>query len=144
MQDIYSQSLAPTSFTLVMLGIAGTMALALGFIGIYGVISYAVSQRTREIGIRLALGAEKAKIFRMIIGQGLQLAIAGIVAGAVAALLLGRMLTTFSHLLYGVQAGNPATIAAVSCALIVVAAVACYLPARRAASVDPMKALRTE
>ena len=96
MQDISSQSLARTSFTLVMLGIAGTMALALGSIGIYGVISYAVSQRTREIGIRLALGADKAKISRMIIGQGLRLALAGVVAGAVATLVLGR---SFYHVL---------------------------------------------
>ncbi len=144
MQDIYGQSMARTSFTLVMLGIAGTMALTLGFIGIYGVISYAVSQRTREIGIRLALGAEKATIFRMIIGQGLLLAVVGVVIGAVATLLLGRMLTAFSRLLYGVQANNPATLVAVSSALIVSATVACYLPARRAASVEPMKALRAE
>lgn len=144
MQDIYSQSLAPTSFTLVMLSIAGTMALTLGFIGIYGVISYAVSRRTREIGIRLALGAEKAGIFRMIIGQGLRLALAGVAVGVVATLLLGRLLTTFSHLLYGVQTSNPATIAVVSFALLVVAAVACFLPVRRAASVVPMRALRAE
>jgi predicted permease len=144
MQDIYGQSLARISFTLVMLGIAGTMALTLGFIGIYGVISYAVSQRTREIGIRLALGAEKATIFRMVIGQGLQLAVVGVGIGAVATLLLGRLLTAFSRLLYGVQADNPATLVAVSSALIVSATVACYLPARRAASVEPIKALRAE
>jgi predicted permease len=144
MQDIYGQSLAPTSFTLVMLGIAGTMALALGFIGIYGVISYAVSQRTREIGIRLALGAEKATIFRMVIGQGLQLAVVGVAIGALVTLLLGRLLTAFSRLLYGVQANNPVALVAVSSALIVAATVACYLPARRAASVEPMRALRAE
>ncbi len=144
MQDIYGQSMARTSFTLVMLSIAGTMALTLGFIGIYGVISYAVSQRTREIGIRLALGAEKATIFRMVIGQGLQLAVIGVAIGGVATLLLGRLLTAFSRLLYGVQANNPATLVAVSSALIVSATVACYLPARRAASVEPMKALRAE
>jgi ABC-type antimicrobial peptide transport system permease subunit len=144
MQDIYGRSMARTSFTLVMLGIAGSMALALGFIGIYGVISYAVSQRTREIGIRLALGAEKATIFRMVIGQGLQLAVIGVAIGAVATLLLGRLLTAFSRLLYGVQADNPATLVAVSSALLVSATVACYLPARRAASVEPIKALRAE
>jgi predicted permease len=144
MQDIYGQSLAPTSFTLVMLGIAGTMALALGFIGIYGVISYAVSQRTREIGIRLALGAEKATIFRMVIGQGLRLAVVGVAIGALVTLLLGRLLTAFSRLLYGVQANNPVALVAVSSALIVAATVACYLPARRAASVEPMRALRAE
>ena len=144
MQDIYSQSLARTSFTLVMLGIAGAMALALGFIGIYGVISYAVSQRTREIGIRLALGAERARISRMVIGQGLRLAVAGVAVGAVATLVLGRSLSSFSQLLYGVRVTNPAILAAVSFAVVIVAVAACYFPARRAASVEPMKALRSE
>jgi ABC-type antimicrobial peptide transport system permease subunit len=144
MQDIYGQSLARTSFTLVMLGIAGAMALVLGFVGIYGVISYAVSQRTREIGIRLALGAERAKISRMVIGEGLRLALAGVAAGAVATLILGRSFSSFSQLLYGVRMTNPAILAAVSSAVVIVAVVACYLPARRAASVEPMKALRSE
>jgi predicted permease len=144
MQDIYGQSLARTSFTLAMLGIAGAMALVLGFVGIYGVISYAVSQRTREIGIRLALGAERAKISRMVIGQGLRLALAGVAAGAVATLVLGRSFSSFSQLLYGVQVTNPAILAAVSSAVVIVAVIACYLPARRAASVEPMKALRSE
>jgi putative ABC transport system permease protein len=144
MQDIYSQSLARTSFTLVMLGIAGAMALVLGVIGIYGVISYAVSQRTREIGIRLALGAEKTRILRMVIREGLQLAIAGIVLGVTVALLLARMLTAFARLLYGVRASDPTTIVTVCVALTVVAALACYLPARRAASIEPIHALRAE
>lgn len=144
MQEIYSQSLARVSFTLVMLAIAGSMALALGFIGLYGVISYAVSQRTREIGIRLALGAERTKILRMIIGHGLRLAIAGVVIGTAATLLLGRLFSSFSQLLYGVSVTNPAILTAVSFALVIVAAVACYLPARRAALVEPMKALRAE
>jgi predicted permease len=144
MQEIYSQSLARTSFTLVMLGVAGTMALVLGVIGIYGVISYAVSQRTREIGIRLALGAEKSKIFRMVVGEGLRLAVAGIAIGAVVALMLTRLLPAFSQLLYGVRASDPTTIIAVSAVLVAVAALACYLPARRAASIEPMNALRAE
>jgi predicted permease len=144
MQEIYDQSLARTSFTLVMLGIAGGMALLLGVIGIYGVISYAVSQRTREIGVRLALGAEKARIFRMILGQGLRLAVAGVAIGVIVALVLGRMLSSFSELLYGVRVSNPAILAGISSALLIVAAMACYLPARRAASVEPMKALRSE
>lgn len=144
MQDIYGQSLARTSFTLVMLAIAGGMALVLGVIGIYGVISYAVAQRTREIGIRLALGAEKDRIFRMVIGQGLRLALFGVGIGAVAALLLGRLLASFSQLLYGVRASDPITFVIVSMALAVVAALACYLPARRAAAIEPMTALRAE
>ena len=144
MQDIYSQSLARTSFTLVMLGIAGAMALILGVIGIYGVISYAVSQRTREIGIRLALGAEKTRILRMVIREGLQLSIAGIAVGVMVALLLARMLSAFSRLLYGVRASDPITFVAVSVTLAAVAALACYLPARRAASIEPIHALRAE
>jgi predicted permease len=144
MQDIYGQSLARTSFTLVMLAIAGGMALVLGVIGIYGVISYAVAQRTREIGIRLALGAEKDRIFRMVIGQGLRLALFGVAIGAIAALLLGRLLASFSQLLYGVRASDPITFVVVSLALAAVAALACYLPARRAAAIEPMTALRAE
>jgi len=144
MQEIYSQSLARTSFTLVMLGIAGSMALVIGIIGIYGVISYTVSQRTREIGIRLALGAEKDRIFQMVIGQGLRLAMTGVAIGAIAALLLGRLLLGFSQLLYGVRTSDPATFAIVSAVLAIVAALACYFPARRAASIDPMQALRSE
>jgi ABC-type antimicrobial peptide transport system permease subunit len=136
--------MARTSFTLVMLGIAGAIALVLGFVGIYGVISYAVSQRTREIGIRLALGAERAKISRMVIGQGLRLALAGVAVGAVATLVLGRSFSSFSQLLYGVRVTNPAILAAVSSAVVIVAVIACYLPARRAASIEPMKALRSE
>jgi predicted permease len=144
MQDIYGQSLARTSFTLVMLATAGTMAMALGIIGIYGVISYAVSQRTREIGIRLALGAEKNTILRMVIAEGLRLAAVGVVVGAVAALLLVRLVSAFSQLLYGVRPSDPITFVTVSVTLTIIAALACYLPARRAASIEPMHALRAE
>jgi ABC-type antimicrobial peptide transport system permease subunit len=144
MQETYGQSLARTSFTLVMLAIAGSMALLLGVIGIYGVISYAVSQRTREIGIRLALGAEKAAILRMIIGEGLRLAGVGVAVGVVIALLLARLVSAFSQLLYGVRASDPITFVTVSATLTVVATLACYLPARRAASIEPMHALRAE
>jgi ABC-type antimicrobial peptide transport system permease subunit len=144
MQQIYSQSLAQTSFTLVMLAIAGAMALVLGIIGIYGVISYAVLQRTRELGIRLALGAEKSSILQMVIGQGLRLALAGIAVGVVIALLLARLLSGFSQLLYGVRASDPITFFIVSATLLIVAILACYFPARRAASIEPMNALRAE
>lgn len=144
MQDIYSQSLARTSFTLVMVTIAGSMALVLGIVGIYGVISYTVAQRTREIGIRLALGAEKDRIFRMVIGHGLRLAMIGVGIGIGTALLLGRLLEGFSRLLYGVRASDPTTLIVVSAALVAVAVLACYLPARRAASIQPMTALRAE
>jgi predicted permease len=144
MQDVYGQSLARASFTLVMLAIAGTMAMALGIIGIYGVISYAVSQRTREIGIRLALGAEKNTILRMVIVEGLRLAGIGVAVGAVTALLLARLVSAFSHLLYGVRPSDPITFVTVSVILTIVAALACYLPARQAASIEPMHALRAE
>jgi ABC-type antimicrobial peptide transport system permease subunit len=127
-----------------MLGIAGAVALVLGIIGIYGVISYAVAQRTREIGIRLALGAEKNTILQMVIAQGLRLALAGVAIGVVIAFLLSRLLSGFSQLLYGVRASDPITFSMVSATLLVVAALACYLPARRAASIEPMNALRTE
>ena len=141
MQDVYGQSLARTSFTLVMLAIAGTMALALGIIGIYGVISYAVSQRTREIGIRLALGAEKNAILRMVVAEGLRLAGVGVAVGAVVALLLTRLVSAFSQLLYGVRPSDPITFVTVSVTLTIVATLACYLPARRASSIEPMHAL---
>ncbi len=141
MQDIYGKSVARTSFTLVMLGIAGTMALALGVIGIYGVISYTVSQRKREIGIRLALGAQSADVMSMVLRQGATLAFVGVAIGVIAALALARLMTS---LLFGVTAHDPLTFATVAALLISVALFACYLPARRAMKVDPMVALRYE
>lgn len=141
MQDVYDKSLALTSFTLVMLAIAGAMALALGIIGIYGVMSYSVSQRKREIGIRLALGAERAHVLQMVLRQGTKLAVIGVAIGIGASLGLSHLMT---HLLFGVSAHDPFTFAAVSSLLILVALLACYIPARRAAKVDPMVALRYE
>jgi putative ABC transport system permease protein len=108
------------------------------------VISYSVTQRVHEIGIRFALGAEKRQIFQMIIGQGLRLAVSGLVIGAIAALLLTRLLSSFSQLLYGVRATDPVTFAAVSLMLTSVAILGCYIPARRASRVDPIVALRDE
>jgi ABC-type antimicrobial peptide transport system permease subunit len=141
MQDVYDQSLVRTSFTLVMLGIAGVMALALGIIGIYGVISYVVSRRTHEIGIRMALGARPADILRMVLGQGAELAAVGIVLGLIASYALTRLMVT---MLFGVRPTDPLTFAAVAIVLIAVALVACWIPARRAMRVDPMVALRHE
>jgi len=141
MQEIYSQSLARTSFTLVMLGIAGTMAFILGIIGIYGVISYAVSQRTREIGIRLALGEQQARLRWMFVRSGLVLTGIGVAVGVVAATGLMRLLKS---LLFGVSPLDPFTYVSVPVVLAVSAMLASYLPARRAASVDPVEALRAE
>jgi len=141
MQDIYSQSMARTSFTLVMLAIAGTMALALGILGIYGVISYAVSQRTREIGIRMALGAKKSELVWMFVRSALVLTGIGTVVGLGAAAGLMRLMRT---LLFGVSPLDPVTFLAVPVVLAVAAMLASYLPARRTAAVDPVEALRAE
>jgi ABC-type antimicrobial peptide transport system permease subunit len=141
LKELYDQSMARTSFTLVMLAIAGGMALLLGIVGIYGVIAYAVSQRTREIGISIALGAQRAVLLRAIVRQGLLLAGVGAALGLVAAAGLTRMM---SSLLFGVTALDPLTYAAVSVLLIAAALLASYLPARRAMAVDPVEALRAE
>jgi ABC-type antimicrobial peptide transport system permease subunit len=141
MQEVYDQSVARTSFTLVMLGIAGTMALALGIIGIYGVMSYTVSQRKREIGIRLALGAQGGDVLHMVLRQGTKLALVGVVIGIGAAFALTRLMT---DLLFGVTAHDPLTFVAVAALLILVAVLACYIPARRATLVSPIVALRYE
>jgi len=141
MQDIYSQSLARTSFTLVMLAIAGSMALALGIIGIYGVISYTVSQRTREIGIRLALGAPRSELKWMFVRSALLLATAGVVIGLGTAAILMQLMKS---LLFGISPLDPFTYIVVPLILVASAALASYLPARRAAAVDPVEALRAE
>jgi ABC-type antimicrobial peptide transport system permease subunit len=141
MQEVYDKSVARTSFTLVMLGIAGAMALVLGLIGIYGVISYTVSQRQREIGIRLALGAQQGNVLQMVLGQGARMGLVGVVIGMGTAFALTRLM---SSLLFGVTAHDPMTFAAVAALLMFVALLACYVPARRAMRVDPMVALRYE
>jgi predicted permease len=141
MQEVYDKSVARTSFTLVMLGIAGAMALVLGIIGIYGVISYTVSQRKREIGIRLALGAQGEDVVQMILRQGAKMALAGVAIGIGAALGLTPLMRS---LLFGVTAQDPRTFAAVASLLILVALLACYIPARRATRIDPLVALRYE
>jgi predicted permease len=144
MQQIVSESMSSQRFSMILLGAFAVLALLLASIGIYGVISYSVTQRVHEIGIRMALGAEKRNIFRLVIGQGLRLVLAGLAIGAAAALILTRLLSSFSHLLYGVGTNDPITFLAVSLALTGVAVLACYIPARRAARVDPLVALRYE
>jgi ABC-type antimicrobial peptide transport system permease subunit len=141
MRDVYDQSLAQTSFTLVMLAIAASMALLLGVVGIYGVMSYTVSQRRREIGIRAALGAQRSELKGMFVRHGLVLAGIGIVTGLGAAAVLTRLMST---LLYGITSLDPVTYVAVPLVLVIATVLASYLPARRAASVDPVEALRAE
>jgi putative ABC transport system permease protein len=115
-----------------------------GEAGIYGAISYSVAQRSQEIGIRMALGAERRHVFRMIVGQGLRLALAGLAVGGAAALILTSALPSFSNLLYGVKTPDPWTFIAVFVALLGMSVLACYVPARRATLTDPMNALRHE
>lgn len=141
MQEIYDRSLARTSFTLVMLAIAGSMALLLGIVGIYGVISYSVCERRREIGIRLALGSEPGTVRRMFVGHGIRLAALGAAIGIVAAAGAMRLMKS---LLFGISPLDPLTYAAVAAALAAAAAMASYLPARRAAALDPVETLRAE
>ena len=141
LQEIYDKSLARTSFTLVLLAIAGAMALLIGMVGIYGVISYAVSQRRREIGIRIALGARRPALTHMFIGQGFVLALIGVGCGLAGAVALTRLL---GSLLFGVNPLDPLTYAAVSFGLIAAAIMASYIPALRAMGVDPAETLRSE
>jgi predicted permease len=138
---LYDQSMARTSFTLVIIAIAGGMALVLGIVGIYGVIAYAVSQRAREIGIRMALGARPAELLQRFVRHGLLLAMVGAVLGLVAAAVLTRLMTS---LLFGVTPLDPPTYAAVLALLIAAAVLASYLPTRRAIGVDSVQALRAE
>ena len=137
----YGKSLARTSFTLIMLGVAGGMALLLGVVGIYGVIAYSVSQRTREIGIRMALGAQQQRLTRMFVSHGLMLAGVGVMCGLLAATVSMRLL---SSLLFNVKPVDPITYGAASLGLVATAWLASYLPSRRAATVDPVEALRAE
>jgi putative ABC transport system permease protein len=141
METLYGASLARTSFTLVMLAIAGAMALALGLLGIYGVIAYVVSQRTREIGIRLALGAPQSEVRRLFLRHGLALAGAGIAIGLVAALVVTRFL---SSLLFGIGPVDPVAYAVALVVIVAAAALASYLPARRAAAINLVETLKAE
>jgi putative ABC transport system permease protein len=137
----YTRSMALTSFTLVMLAVAGGMALFLGLVGLYGVIAYSVSKRRREIGIRMALGAGKSEVLKLVISQGMKLTLIGVAIGLAGALGLTRFL---SGLLYGVGPGDPLTLVVVSALLVAVALLATYIPARQATKVDPLTALRHE
>ena len=141
LNETVSDSLAQRRFAMIIVVLFALTALLLTGLGIYGVISYIVSERTHEIGIRLALGAEKRDILKMVLRQGLGLAIAGAVVGLAGSVMLSHLIT---GLLYGVKPTDPATFGAVAVILMSVALIACYVPARRAMRVDPMIALRHE
>ena len=141
MATLADRAMAQLSFTTLMLAIAAGLALVLGTVGLYGVLSYVVSQRTREIAVRMALGAERASVRRMVVLQGGRVALVGVALGVVAALGVTGVLQS---LLFGVQAFDAVTFIGMSGVMLVVALLASYLPAYRASSVDPMEALRGE
>jgi len=141
MDQLIQGTLAQPRFNAALLAAFAGLALILAMVGLYGVIAYSVTQRTREIGVRMALGARRADIFRNVLAHGMTLTLAGIVAGLAFALAMASWL---SGLLYGVSALDPMTYAVVTAMVILVALAACYLPARRATLVDPMVALRSE
>ena len=141
MDEMISDSLATRKVSMILLGVFAALALGLASIGIYGVISYLVGQRTQEIGIRMALGAKRADVLRLVLGTGMKMAALGLLIGLVAALGLTRLM---AGLLFGVNATDPLTFSAVALLLAIVALAACYIPARRAMRVDPMVALRYE
>ena len=141
MDELVAGSLSRSRFTMLVLGVFATLALVLACVGIYGVIAYSVTQRTQEFGIRMALGANRRDVLRLVLGQGTRLTLLGIGLGIVAAFLVTRLMAT---LLYGISATDPLTFTAVALLLALVAIAACYIPAQRATRVDPLVALRYE
>jgi ABC-type antimicrobial peptide transport system permease subunit len=141
MEEVVSSSFAARRLSMLLLSVFAGLALMLACVGIYGVISYLVGQRTHEIGVRMALGAERSDVLRLVIGQGARMALAGVAIGTLAALGLTRLM---ANQLFGVSAHDPLTFAGVAVLLIGVAVGACYIPARRAMRVDPIIALRYE
>jgi putative ABC transport system permease protein len=141
MDQALGATLKRERFTMLLLSVFAAVALALAAVGLYGVVSYAVSQRTREIGIRMALGARRSDVLMMVIGQGIKLAGAGALIGLGGALALKRLIET---LVFGVSATDPLTFTTIALLLELVALLACWIPARRATKVDPMIALRCE
>jgi putative ABC transport system permease protein len=141
MEEILNEAVAPRRFNMILFGALGGAALLLAAVGIYGVMAYTVTQRTHEIGIRLALGAQKRDVLRFVIGQGMTLTAIGLLLGMAAALALTRLIQGW---LFGIGATDPLTFVAFALLLILVALLACYFPARKATKVDPMIALRHE
>jgi putative ABC transport system permease protein len=141
MDQVVAEATAEPRFYVLLLGIFAAVALVLAAVGIYGVMSYSVSRRTQEIGIRIALGAQGSDVIRLVVRQGLFLVLIGVSAGLISALAVTRLM---AGLLYGIQASDPITFVAVSLVLSGVALMASYIPARRATKIDPMVALRYE
>jgi putative ABC transport system permease protein len=141
MDEVVANSYAARRLSMILLGVFAMLALALACVGIYGVISYLVGQRTREIGIRMALGAQRRDILHLVLGEGVKMAMVGAALGIAASLSLTRLM---AKELFGVSAHDPLTYASVAALLMLVAVAACYVPARRAVHVDPMMSLRRE
>jgi putative ABC transport system permease protein len=141
MEQRIGASLGSRRFTMLLIGVFAALALVLASIGIYGVVAHTVSERSHEIGVRVALGAQPRNVVAMLVGQGMTLASGGAAAGIVLAVALTRVMT---GLLFGVSATDPATFAVITAGLALVAMIACYLPARRATAVNPVTALRNE
>jgi putative ABC transport system permease protein len=141
MDELLADSLSRSRFTMLLLGIFAAVALLLAAVGIYGLIAYSVTQRTQELGIRIALGAQRRDVLRLVLAQGTRLTLLGLALGILAAVALSRLLAT---LLFGVTATDPLTFAGVAALLAFVALLACFIPARRATRVDPLVALRYE
>jgi putative ABC transport system permease protein len=137
--DVVNESVAEQRFSMLLLGLFAGVALFLAAVGLYGVVSYTVSQRTQEIGLRMAIGAEPGQVMRMVVGGGMKLALLGVALGIAAALGLANLVAA---MLFGVTPFDPVSYAATAGVLLVVAALACYLPARRAMRVDPIIAMR--
>ncbi len=141
MDEAVAQSQSPARFTLILLGMFAAVAVVLAAVGTYGVLSYAVTQRTREIGIRIALGAQRKEVLHLVLAQGVKMALIGVIIGLAAAAGVTRLIRS---MLFGVSPTDPWTFGAVAILLLLVALAACYIPARRAMRVDPIVALRWE
>jgi ABC-type antimicrobial peptide transport system permease subunit len=141
LESVMAGSLAARRITMILLGVFAVLATVLACVGIYGVISFVVGQRTHEIGVRMALGAQHRDVMRLVLGEGVKMALAGVAAGVAAAFGLTRLI---ANLLFGVAPQDPLTFACFAIVLTAVALLACYFPARRAVRVDPMVALRRE